>query len=101
MRGSAIRSLKSARHAPIIAAALFERNVQIWNWDTGERGCEFEMVTDGHSHLSLSPYGDYLLAANWRKGEPEFASLHVEGQFLKWRMIANAQRQVPAGHMAV
>jgi WD40 repeat protein len=69
MRGSAIRSLTSARHVPIIAAARFERNIQIWNWDTGELGCEFETVTDGHTHLSLSPSGDYLLAANWRKGE--------------------------------
>ena len=69
MRGSAIRSLTAARHVSIIAAALFERTVQIWNWGSGERVCEFDTVTDGHCHLSLSPAGDYLVAANWRAGK--------------------------------
>lgn len=67
MRSSAIRTLRAAAHAPVIAAALFERTVQIWNWGTGERTCEFDTVTDGR--LSLSPSGDYLVAANWRKGK--------------------------------
>jgi hypothetical protein len=69
MRSSAIRILEAATHVPIIAAALFERTVQIWNWNTGERRCEFDTVTDGPSHLSLSPSGECLVAANWRKGK--------------------------------
>jgi len=69
MRSSAIRTLVAATNAPIVAAALFERTVQIWNWNTGVRACEFDTVTDGRPHLALSPSGDYLVAANWRKGK--------------------------------
>jgi len=69
LRRSAIRTLKAATHAPIISAAFFKRTVQIWNWDTGERTREFDTVTDGHPHLLVSPFGDYVIAANWRKGK--------------------------------
>jgi len=69
MRDSAIRSLTAARETSVIAAATFQGTVQIWNWQAGERVSEFDTVTDGHTHLSLSPDGNYLVAANWRAGK--------------------------------
>jgi hypothetical protein len=70
MRGSAIRTLIAAGRAPIIAAALFERTVQIWDWNLGERIAEFDTVFEHGGHrLALNPKGDCCVAASWKKGK--------------------------------
>ena len=70
MRDSAIRHLVAASGAPIVAAALFERTVQIWNWHTGEQLSEFDTVLDfGGKRLALNPSGDSCVAASWKKGK--------------------------------
>jgi hypothetical protein len=70
MRDSAIRTTVAARSAPIAAAALFKRTVQIWNWNTGQRLSEIETVFDFGGHrLTISPTGDTVFAASWKKGK--------------------------------
>ena len=70
MRSSAIRHLAAARRAPCIAAALFERTVQLWDVQTGEQLSEFDtLLSYGGRRLALSPNGDYCVATAWTKGE--------------------------------
>ena len=70
MLDSAIRTLIAAGRAPIIAAALVQRTVQIWDWKLGERISEFDTVYEHGGHrLTLSPTGDSCVAASWKKGK--------------------------------
>jgi hypothetical protein len=70
MRTSAIRTLTAAQRAPIIAAARFERSVQIWDVDTGQHISEFDTVFDyGGNRLALDPDGKVCVAASWKKGK--------------------------------
>jgi outer membrane protein assembly factor BamB len=59
----------AARRAPVIAAAHYEGNVQIWNFDSGEKLSEFNTVLDGCSRLGISSTGEFLVAANWANGK--------------------------------
>jgi len=70
MRKSAIRTLTAAARTPIIAAAHFERTVQIWDLEKGRRLSEFDTVFDyGGNRLALDPAGGVCVAASWKKGK--------------------------------
>jgi hypothetical protein len=70
MQGSAIRTIRTARNAPIAATAFFERTVQIWDWKTGDRLSELDTVFYfGGYRLTVSPAGETCIAANWKKGQ--------------------------------
>lgn len=60
-------AIQVAHCAPVVAAAQ-EGRVQIWNWDTAELLSEFPTVFDNCNRLALSPTGNTVIAANWRKG---------------------------------
>lgn len=68
-RASAIRELATARSAPRLAAALFERTVQVWNLRNSRLISEFETVYGfGGLRLTLDPAGENCVAAGWTKG---------------------------------
>lgn len=70
MRVSRVQNLTAAADAPIVAAGLDDRTVQIWNWDIGERLAEFMTVfQDGGHRLALHHNGDICVAASWKKGK--------------------------------
>ena len=55
-----------AHKAPRVAAALFERTVQLWDVRTAQQLSQFETVFSfGGRRLALSPYGDLCVAAGW------------------------------------
>ena len=70
MRHSAIRHLAVSDESEIIAAALFEKTVQIWSWKTGQQIGEFQTMLDfGGRRLALSPDGTRCIVGPWsRKG---------------------------------
>jgi hypothetical protein len=58
MRASSIRHLSVTDASSIVAAALFEKTVQIWSWKTGQQLGEFETMLDfGGRSLALTPDG--------------------------------------------
>jgi hypothetical protein len=59
MRDSAIRHLAITDESSIVAAALFEKTVQIWSWETGQQLGEFQTMLDfGGRRLALTPDGN-------------------------------------------
>ena len=69
MRASAIRELTASRQSPRIAAAAFERMVQIWDLSAGEKVAEFDTVFSfGGRRLALDPSGKLCVAAGWTRG---------------------------------
>ncbi len=70
MLDSAIRTISIARRSPIVAAALFEKKVQIWNFANAELVSELDTVFQfGGRRLTLSPTGEYCVAARFRAGQ--------------------------------
>ncbi len=70
MKASAIRHLAGAFNAPRVAAALFERTVQLWDGQTAQQISQFETVLSFGCHrLALSPSGEMCVAAAWQKGK--------------------------------
>jgi hypothetical protein len=70
MQNSAIRALVTAGRGPVIAAAFFERTVQIWESYAATRLAEFDTVFDSGGHrLAISPKATVCVAASWRKGK--------------------------------
>ena len=66
MRASAIRHLAITDKSPIVAAALFEKTVQIWSWKTGRQLGEFETMLDfGGTRLALTPDGSACIVGGW------------------------------------
>ena len=70
MLDSAIRTISIARRSPVAAAALFEKKVQIWNLANAELVSELDTVFEFGGHrLTLSPTGEYCVAARFRAGQ--------------------------------
>ena len=69
MRASAIRYLSTCRYSHRLAAAFWERNIQIWDLDHREQVGQFDTdMTDGSNRLHLDPKGDRGVVAAWRAG---------------------------------
>lgn len=70
MRASAIRQLAVSAGATRVAAAVFEKTVQIWDLATRELVREFETVfCFGGNRLALDAGGQKCVAAGWNKGK--------------------------------
>lgn len=70
MRASAIRQLAVSREATKVAAAVFEKTVQIWDLTTRERIKEFETVfSSGGNRLTIDAAGQKCVTAAWNKGK--------------------------------
>jgi len=70
MRASAIRELAASRDATKVAAAFFEKTVQIWDLATRERITEFETVFGfGGRRLALDAAGQKCVTAGWGQGK--------------------------------
>lgn len=66
MRNSAIRHLAITDESTIVAAALFEKTVQIWSWKTGQQLGEFQTMLDfGGRRLALTPDGSACIVGAW------------------------------------
>jgi hypothetical protein len=69
MRDSAIRHLAACDESSLIAAALFESTVQIWNRDKAQQIGEFETVLDfGGRRLALAAGGSICVTGSWTHG---------------------------------
>jgi hypothetical protein len=69
VKSSAIRHLACSRSSSRIAAALFEKTVQVWDLQKREKISEFETVLSfGGKRLALDPSSEFCFAANWEKG---------------------------------
>jgi outer membrane protein assembly factor BamB len=70
MSASSIHNLATSNRSTRVAAAVFEKTVQIWDLKTRERINEFETVFRfGGSRLTLDPTGEKCVAAAWKKGK--------------------------------
>jgi outer membrane protein assembly factor BamB len=70
MRASAIRELAASSESTRVAAAFFERRVQIWDLTTRELVKEFETVFGfGGRRLTLDAAGQKCVTASWNKGK--------------------------------
>jgi hypothetical protein len=70
MRASAIRHLAAGKRSTLVAAAIFEHRVQIWDLDTKAAVKEFETVLSfGGDRLAMHPLGDRCIAAAWKAGK--------------------------------
>jgi len=69
MRASAIRYLSTCRFSHRLAAAFWEKTVQIWDLDLREQVSQFDTVmTDGSNQLHLDPNGERGVVAAWSAG---------------------------------
>lgn len=69
MRDSAIHQLVACDTGSLIAAALSESTVQIWNWGQSQQVGEFETIFDsGGRRLALAAEGSICIAASWTRG---------------------------------
>jgi WD40 repeat protein len=70
MRASAIRCMAASNRSSRLAAAFFERQVQIWDAEKAKCVNEFETVFSfGGPRLTLDPVGERCIAAAWQAGE--------------------------------
>jgi len=70
MRASAIRCMAASKQSSRFAAAVFERQVQIWDVETRALVNEFETVfAFGGNRLALDPSGKRCIAAGWKAGK--------------------------------
>ena len=69
MRDAAIRHLAACDESSLVAAALFESTVQIWNRDKAQQIGEFEMVLDfGGRRRALAAGGSICVTGSWTHG---------------------------------
>lgn len=69
MRVSAIRHLAITDDRAIVAAALFEKTVQIWSWETAQQIGEINTILSfGGKRLLLTPDGNVCIAGSWTRG---------------------------------
>jgi hypothetical protein len=79
MQGSVIRHLAISDEQSIVAAALFERTVQIWSWETQRLLGEFQSLLDfGGRRLALTKNGTICITGSWTSGLAAFALPHGE-----------------------
>jgi WD40 repeat protein len=70
MKASAVRCMAASNRSARVAAAFFERQVQIWDVEKGKCVNEFEtLFSFGGPRLSLDPLGERCLAAAWKAGK--------------------------------
>ena len=83
---SRVQMLASAANAPIVAAALDDRIVQIWGLNTGKQIAEFNTVFEGGGRrLALNPTGGICVAASWKKGKRDgVACYDLRSNQIKW-----------------
>lgn len=66
MIASAIRSLACGRESPVVAAAFFERTIQVWDIESCRQVSQFDTVYDFGGEigrLAISPSGDRCVCA--------------------------------------
>jgi hypothetical protein len=70
MRNSAIQHLAILDDSAIVAAAFFEKTVQIWSWKSCDQIGEFETVLDfGGKRLAVTPDGSACIVGSYgRRG---------------------------------
>jgi hypothetical protein len=69
MQGSAIRELALSEESGLLAAAFFDKRIQIWSWKTGELLGDFKTVYSFGGHrLLLTADGSICIAAGWGRG---------------------------------
>lgn len=69
MRDSAIRHVVVSDEGSLVAAALFESTVQIWNWHKAQQIGEFATVLEfGGQRLALAAAGSICIAGSWTQG---------------------------------
>jgi hypothetical protein len=69
MRASAIHELASASKSSLVAAAMSDGTVQVWDLGPGKKIGEMGTVFCAGGHrLALSPTGGRCVVANWNKG---------------------------------
>ena len=69
MTRSAIRHLAILDDPAILAAAYFEKTVQIWSWNTREQIGEFKSILDfGGRRLALTPDGRKCIVGSFSRG---------------------------------
>lgn len=74
MRASAVREVYVAGDSGLLAAALYDRQVQVWSWKTGEKIGKYNTVYSfGGRRLVLTPDGRTLIAAGWGRGLEAYA----------------------------
>jgi hypothetical protein len=65
MCASAVTELAAAEQSPHVAAALFERTVEIWDLQTGKRISSLDTILSiGGERLALHPNGRQCVAAS-------------------------------------
>lgn len=63
----------------MVAAALFERTVQIWSWETQGQLGEFDSVLDfGGRRLAITKNGVTCIAGSWTRGLAAYSLPHGE-----------------------
>ena len=69
MKASAVRCMAASNRSARVAAAFFERQVQIWDVEKAKCVNELETVFSfGGPRLSLDPPGERCIAAAWKAG---------------------------------
>ena len=83
MQRSAIRELAVSEESGLLAAAFFDKRVQIWSWKTGKLLGDFETVYSfGLESLLLTTDGSICIATGWGRG---LAAYSVPDGTLLWR----------------
>lgn len=95
IRASAVREISASSASARIAAALFERTVQIWDLRSGRKISEFDTVfTFGGRRLALDPSGELCFAAGWARGKNGgVACYEASSGKLLWHRADLAQTQ--------
>jgi WD40 repeat protein len=88
MRASSIRHLAITDEPSIVAAALFEKTVQIWSCKTGKQLGEFQTMLDfGGKRLALTPDGSSCIVGAWgqrARGPRGLAAYSIPDGKLLW-----------------
>lgn len=95
IRASAVREISASSASARIAAALFERTVQIWDLKSGQKVSEFDTVFSfGGRRLALDPSGELCFAAGWAPGKNGgVACYEASSGKLLWHRADLAQTQ--------
>jgi hypothetical protein len=88
MQASSIRHLAITDESSIVAAALFEKAIQIWSWKSGQQLGEFDTMLDfGGRRLALTPDGAVCIVGAWGqrgRGPRGLAAYSVPDGKLLW-----------------
>ena len=63
-----VRHISISEQKPHVALGAFEKQVEVWNYQSGQRVSAFDTVLDfGGQRLAISKDGDRVLAAAWAR----------------------------------